>query len=61
MLRGWYPASTLEMDDDLRALKRTRFGGTKHVYPRPVMRELRGWFEAALAEKLPGARLLYWT
>jgi spore photoproduct lyase len=25
------------------------------------MSELRGWFEAALAERLPQAQLLYWT
>ncbi len=61
ILQGWYPASTLEMDEDLRTLKRTKFGGRKHVYPKPVMTELRGWFEAALAERLPAASLLYWT
>ncbi len=61
VLEGWYPASTLEMDDDVRALKRTRFGGRKHVYPAPVMRELREWFADALAERLPAGRLLYWT
>jgi spore photoproduct lyase len=33
----------------------------KHVYPRETMAELRGWFEDALAERLPQARLLYWT
>ena len=61
VLQRWYPASTLEMDDDLRALKRTKFGGTKHVYPKPVMTELKGFFGEALAATLPDARLLYWT
>jgi spore photoproduct lyase len=61
VLEGWYPASTLEMDEEVRALKRTKFGGRKYVYPRAVMGELRGWFEAALAERLPRARILYWT
>jgi spore photoproduct lyase len=61
VLQGWYPASTLEMDDDLRTLKRGKFGGRKHVYPAAVMRDLRGWFEAELAARLPAARLLYWT
>jgi spore photoproduct lyase len=61
VLQDWYPASTLEMDDDLRALKRTKFGGTKHVYPKPVMAELKGFIETALATTLPEARLLYWT
>ena len=61
VLQSWYPASTLEMDDDLRAQKRTKFGGVKHVYPKPVMAALKGFFERALAATLPNARLLYWT
>jgi len=61
VLLGWYPRTQLEMDEDLRAQKRTKFGGVKHVYPREVMAELRGWFTDAIAEKLPGAPLLYWT
>jgi spore photoproduct lyase len=61
VLRGWYPASRLEMDEEARASKRTKFGGVKHVYPAPVMRELRGWFEDALGARLPDARLLYFT
>ena len=31
------------------------------VYPKGVMAELRGWFEDALVERLPGATLLCWT
>jgi len=61
VLTGWYPRTRLEMDEELRALKRTKFGGRKYVYPREVMREMRGWFETRLAERLPGARVLYWT
>ncbi len=61
VLLGWYPRTRLEMDEDLRRLKRGRFGSVKHVYPAPVMTELRTWFEAALAERLPRARVLYWT
>jgi spore photoproduct lyase len=61
VLRGWYPASALEMDEDLRAQKRTRFGGAKHVYPKPVMAELRAFFERELERRLHGAPLLYWT
>jgi len=40
---------------------RTRFGSVKHVYPEPVMKELRDWFSGALAERIPQARVLYWT
>jgi spore photoproduct lyase len=49
------------MDEDLRSEKRTKFGGVKYVYPREVMREMRGWFADAVEHRLPGAQLLYWT
>jgi spore photoproduct lyase len=49
------------MDEEVRALKRTKFGGRKYVYPRDVMAELRGCLESELASTLPGARVLYWT
>jgi spore photoproduct lyase len=49
------------MDEELRRTKRGKFGAVKHVYPAPVMAELRGWFETGLAERLPQARVLYWT
>jgi len=61
VLMGWYPRTKLEMDEDLRRQKRGKYGAVKHVYPAPVMHELRSWFEGSLAERLPAARLLYWT
>ena len=61
VLEGWYPRTRLEMDEDLRTQKRNKFGGVKHVYPREVMAELRGWFTEQLEVRLPAARLLYWT
>jgi spore photoproduct lyase len=60
-LLGWYPRTQLEMDEDLRRTKRGKFGAVKHVYPAPVMAELRNWFDAALADRLPQGRVLYWT
>ncbi len=60
-LLDWYPRTRLEMDEERRTTKRGKFGSVKHVYPRDTMAELRGWFESALAERLPHARLLYWT
>jgi spore photoproduct lyase len=60
-LLGWYPGTSLEMDEAARARKTTKFGSTKHVYPPEVMRELRAGIEAALARHLPAARVLYWT
>ena len=61
VLVGWYPRTTLEMDEASRAVKRGKFGTSKHVYPREVMTELRRWFEHQLAERLPSCRVLYWT
>ena len=61
VLLSWYPQTKLEMDEDQRSQKRSKFGGVKYVYPRPVMTELREWFIGALAQRLPEATLLYWT
>jgi spore photoproduct lyase len=61
VLLGWYPRTQLDMDETTRAQKRNKFGGVKHVYPKDVMTELRGWFESALADRLPQCRVLYWT
>jgi spore photoproduct lyase len=61
VLQGWYPRTKLEMDESQRTEKRTKFGGAKYVYPREVMAELRTWFGDAVATRLPGAPLLYWT
>jgi spore photoproduct lyase len=60
-LLDWYPRTKLEMDEARRTTKRGKFGSVKHVYPKETMAELRGWFETALAERLPQAQLLYWT
>lgn len=61
VLLGWYPATKLEMDPAVRAVKRNKFGGRKYVYPKALMDEMKGWFGDAVARELPGARLLYWT
>ena len=61
VLMGWYPRTQLEMDESSRTSKRGKFGGVKHVYPKDVMKELRGWFDGAIAERLPACRVLYWT
>ncbi|TFV59362.1 radical SAM protein [Mycobacterium sp. PS03-16] len=61
VLTGWYPRTKLEMDEAVRTRKFGKFGSAKYVYPKETMAELRGWFEAELAETLPAARLLYWT
>ena len=61
VLDAWYPNSGVEMDPATRAEKRHRFGGVKYVFPATEMRRLRTWFAAAIAARLPGATLLYWT
>ncbi len=61
VLLGWYPKTTLDLREEARAEKRTKFGGFKYVYPKDLMGEMRGFFEGTIAEVLPGARILYWT
>ena len=61
VLRSWYPGSDLEMEPELRAEKRTKFGSLKFVYPPEVMAELKNWFHGRIAAVLPAARILYWT
>ena len=61
VLLGWYPGTRLEMDEDSRSRKRSKFGGIKYVYPRETMAAMRAWFEIELRRRLPAAQLLYWT
>jgi spore photoproduct lyase len=61
VLQSWYPASKLEMDEELRTTKRGKFGARKHVYPRDEMRALEAGLRAMVAERLPGAPVLYFT
>ena len=56
ILNGWYPASVLDMDEEARSRKRTRFGGGKWVYPAAEMRAMRAFFT-----ERAGGRLLYFT
>ncbi|WP_375503159.1 spore photoproduct lyase family protein [uncultured Jatrophihabitans sp.] len=61
VLLSWYPRTLLDLDDAGRSAKRSKFGGTKYVYPAPLMREMRTWFEREVDATLPQARVLYWT
>jgi spore photoproduct lyase len=61
VLLGWYPRTKLEMDEETRARKRGKFGAVKYVYAAETMADLRSWFEAQIAERLPACRVLYWT
>lgn len=61
VLQSWYPGAALDMSDDRRVTKRTKFGGEKQVYDTATMRLLRTFFEDRIARALPAARILYWT
>ena len=61
VLLGWYPATSLEMDENVRSQKRTKFGSVKYVYPAALMRDMRAHLEGLAEQELPDARLLYWT
>ncbi len=61
VLAGWYPGSALEMDEDQRRRKTTKFGSIKYVYPADDMLTMRTTVEASIARRLSQARLLYWT
>ena len=61
VLLGWYPATSLEMDEAVRSPKRNKFGGVKYVYPKALMHEMRAALEEGVDRRLPGARILYWT
>ncbi|QJE73136.1 radical SAM protein [Aerophototrophica crusticola] len=61
VLTGWYPASKLEMDEEQRARKMTKFRSVKYVYLPAQMKRMKVWFEDAVPRALPGARILYWT
>jgi spore photoproduct lyase len=49
------------MSERNRVTKRTKFGTEKMVYDAATMRVLRSFFERAIADGLPSARILYWT
>ncbi|ONF96988.1 Spore photoproduct lyase [Sphingomonas jeddahensis] len=61
VLDSWYPGSALDMSGALRTTKRTKFGTEKQVYDAATMRMLRRFFEHQIADRLPAARILYWT
>lgn len=61
VLQGWYPGSTLEMDEGRRSRKLTKFGSVKYVYPAASMKEMRAAILGAVERHLPQAKILYWT
>jgi len=61
VLLDWYPATQLDLDETTRSRKTTKFGSLKFVYTPEVMRDMRAFFTERLADRLPEARVLYWT
>jgi spore photoproduct lyase len=61
VLTGWYPGSSLDMDEATRAQKRTKYGSLKYVHHHEAMKQMRDFFMAELSIRLPEARVLYWT
>ncbi len=61
VLSGWYPNTSLEMDEASRAVKRNKFGGTKYVYTSDTMKDLKNFFYREIHDHFPQADILYWT
>ncbi len=61
VLMQWYPNTSLEMDETVRAEKRNKFGGTKYVYKPTDMQEMKAFFYAEWRKRFPNAPILYWT
>lgn len=61
VLQDWYPGSDLDLDEERRSRKMTKFRSVKYVYPADSMREMRGALTDLIAQSLPTARILYWT
>jgi spore photoproduct lyase len=61
VLLSWYPRTTLDLREETRAEKRTKFGGFKYVYPKDPMNEMRAFLQSTIASLVPEARVLYWT
>ena len=61
VLQGWYPGTALDLEEANRSRKLTKFGSEKFVYPAATMREMREALSGLLKDRLPSARVLYWT
>lgn len=61
VLSGWYPNTSLEMDESQRTHKINKFGGTKYVYKKDIMTEMKNFFYNEIEARFPQASILYWT
>ncbi|WP_051360066.1 SPL family radical SAM protein [Adhaeribacter aquaticus] len=61
LLQEWYPNTSIDFDENSRALKFNKFGGKKFVYNSGTMKMLRSFFYTELKSLFPEAPILYWT
>ena len=61
VLLQWYPNTSLDLEEEGRAVKRNKFGGLKYVYQPEQMRALKAWFYAEWQRRFPAAPVQYWT
>ena len=61
ILLNWYPKTPLDLEEERRTKKRTKFGSFKYVYPSSSMKNMRTTLERLIDRFLPYARILYWT
>lgn len=61
VLMGWYPNTSLDMNEATRAIKTNKFGGKKFVFTSVVMQEMKQFFYKEIGERFPEAKILYWT
>jgi spore photoproduct lyase len=60
-LQEWYPNTKLDMTEENRSKKLNKFGGIKYVFNKQTMAELKSFFHSGIRERLPQAKILYWT
>lgn len=56
-----FPNTSLDMDESKRTLKWGKFGRYKYVYPKEDAAEMKRYFTSLIEEKLPQARIEYFT
>ena len=61
VLLSWYPNTSLDFTETTRTVKRNKFGGTKYVYVKEMMVDLKQFFEKETTANFPKAKILYWT
>ena len=61
VIQGWYPNTSLDLDESARTQKRNKFGGVKYVYRPDDMNTMRTFFYSEWRKRFPNAPILYWT